>query len=80
MRIHLNELRRRRGMTWRELSERTGFSHASLTRWNNGRSKSIRFDQIDALCTALGVQDMNELLEPEIVPLPWRKTEDGGDD
>lgn len=76
MKMHINECRIRRGLTWRELSERTGFSHAQLIRLQNGRTKSVKLSDLDVLCTVLGCKSLDELMTPEIAITPVQRADD----
>ncbi|MEU3310350.1 helix-turn-helix domain-containing protein [Nocardiopsis sp. NPDC055551] len=56
IRIHLDKLLARRGMTLTELSERVGVTVVNLSVLKNGRAKAIRFSTLAALCRELDCQ------------------------
>jgi putative transcriptional regulator len=56
IRLHLDELLGRRGMTLTELSARVGITIVNLSILKNGRARAIRFSTLARLCEALGCQ------------------------
>jgi len=56
IRLHLDELLGRRGMTLTELSARVGITIANLSILKNGKARAIRFSTLARLCEALGCQ------------------------
>jgi putative transcriptional regulator len=56
IRLHLDELLARRGMTLTELSARVGITIVNLSILKNGRARAIRFSTLARLCEALGCQ------------------------
>lgn len=54
IRLRLAELLRERKITQKELAEQTGLSENAISKLING-SAQIRFDTIDILCGALGI-------------------------
>ena len=56
VRIHLDELLARNGMTLTELSERVDITLANLSILKTGKAKAIRFSTLEALCQALACQ------------------------
>ena len=62
VRIHLDELLARNGMTLTELSERVGVSLVNLSVLKNDRARAIRCSTLTAICRVLNC-DVGELLE-----------------
>lgn len=56
IRICLDELLDRRGMTLTELSTRVGVTIVNLSVLKNGHARAIRFSTLAALCAALDCQ------------------------
>ena len=56
VRIHLDALLARNGMTLTELSERVDITLANLSILKTGKAKAIRFSTLEALCQALDCQ------------------------
>ena len=56
VRIHLDELLARRGMSLTELSEAVDITLANLSILKTGKAKAIRFSTLEALCRALDCQ------------------------
>ena len=56
IRLHLDELLGRRGMTLTELSARVGITIANLSILKNGKARAIRFSTLARLCEALDCQ------------------------
>lgn len=51
-------LRIKLGMSTRELAKLTGVSHATISRWETGRTENLFVGNIDALAKALQVTPM----------------------
>lgn len=68
----IRERRKGRGWTQAELAERLGTSTGTISRWENSSSTKPGIDQINALCTLLGipiepfVRDLGLNLSPPI--------------
>lgn len=56
VRIHLDELLAKNGMTLTELSERVDITLANLSILKTGKAKAIRFSTLEALCRTLHCQ------------------------
>lgn len=56
IRVHLDDLLARRGMTLSELSSRVGITLANLSILKTGKARAVRFSTLDALCRALDCQ------------------------
>ena len=56
VRMHLDALLARNGMTLTELSERVDITLANLSILKTGKAKAIRFSTLEALCQALDCQ------------------------
>jgi putative transcriptional regulator len=76
IRLHLDELLDRRGMTLTELSAQVGITIVNLSILKNGRARAIRFSTLARLCEALGCQP-GELLSYQ--PGPASHAETGAD-
>ena len=71
IRLHLDELLGRRGMTLTELSARVGITIVNLSVLKNGRARAIRFSTLARLCEALGCQPGDLLsYQPRPASLP----------
>ena len=55
VRLRVKELREGRGWTQSELSGRSGITVVTVSRIENGHTKGIDFETLDALATALQV-------------------------
>ena len=64
VRVTLDRVLERRGMTLTELSDRVGLTLANLSILKTGKARAIRFSTLDALCRALECQP-GELLAHE---------------
>lgn len=53
MRVRLDEMLEKRGMTLVELSRRVGVATVNLSLLKNNHAKAIRFTTLDAICEAL---------------------------
>ena len=63
----LNELRLKRGMTQRELAQRSGEHHVEIAQIETGK-RSVRAVSLDTalrLCDALRVANPRKLLDPD---------------
>jgi putative transcriptional regulator len=56
VRVHIDELLERRGLTLTELADRVGITLANLSVLKNGRARAIRFTTLTALCDVLECQ------------------------
>ena len=56
-----------RGMTLRELSDKTGISRVNLSILKNDRAKAVRFSTLTQLCTALDCS-VGDLFEVTVFP------------
>ena len=56
IRLHLDELLRRRDMTLTELSAQVGITIVNLSILKNGRARAIRFSTLARLCEVLECQ------------------------
>ena len=52
----LSYLRKRSGMSQKELAEKIGITNANLSILKTGKGKAIRFSTLDAICKALDCQ------------------------
>ena len=64
IRLHLDELLSRRGMTLTELSARVGITIVNLSILKNGRARAIRFSTLAKLCEVLQCQPGDLLSYP----------------
>ena len=64
VRVHLDELLERRGLTLSELAAQVDVTVVNLSVLKNGRARAIRFSTLAALCEALACQP-GELLSWE---------------
>ena len=53
IRIHLDALLQRRGMTQKELAERIGITPANLNIFATGKARAVRFSTLEAICREL---------------------------
>lgn len=56
IRVRLDELMLRRGMSLTELSEEVGITLANLSILKTGKAKAIRFTTLESICAALNCQ------------------------
>jgi putative transcriptional regulator len=56
VRIHLDRLLKKRGITLTELATRADVTIVNLSILKNGRARAIRFSTLTALCEALDCQ------------------------
>ena len=56
IKINLDAVLNKRGMTLKELSEKTGVSIANLSNLKNNRVVSVRFSMLDKICKSLECQ------------------------
>lgn len=56
IKINLDVVLNKRGMTLKELSEKTGVSIANLSNLKNNRVVSVRFSMLDKICKSLECQ------------------------
>lgn len=62
---NLKKFRVQKGMTQKELSERSGVSQSVISKTENGISKDIYLSQAEKLASALGIT-LNELAGEEV--------------
>jgi putative transcriptional regulator len=67
VRVRIDELLERRGLTLTELADRVGITLANLSVLKNGRARAIRFTTLTALCEALECQPGDLLTRPSLV-------------
>ena len=56
IRVTLDEMLERRGMTLTQLSEAVDITLANLSILKTGKAKAIRFSTLEAVCAVLGCQ------------------------
>ena len=56
LRVHLDEVLRRRRLTLTELAQRVDITVANLSILKTGKARAIRFSTLEALCSALRCQ------------------------
>lgn len=68
MKIKLKELLEKKGISVYKLSEATGISQNSLGKIINGKTTSIRYDNLERICYVLGIEpnDIFEIEEPDL--------------
>jgi putative transcriptional regulator len=64
IKVKLDTVLMRRGITLTELSERVGISLANLSILKTGKSKAVRFSTLEAICHELNCQP-GDILEYE---------------
>ena len=64
IKVKLDTVLARRGLTLTELSERVGVSLANLSILKTGKSKAVRFSTLEAICHELNCQP-GDILEYE---------------
>ena len=64
IKVKLDTILMRRGITLTELSERVGVSLANLSILKTGKSKAVRFSTLEAICHELNCQP-GDILEYE---------------
>ncbi len=66
IRVHLDDVLVRSGMSLTELSQAVDLTLANLSILKTGKAKAIRFSTLEAICTALACQPGDILsFEPE---------------
>ena len=65
LRIQLDEVLKRRGLTQKELAEMTGIRPAAISELYNNQRKSINREHIEKIANALDIDDINEILTLE---------------
>ncbi len=70
IRINLDLMMVRRGMSLTELSERVGITMANLSILKNNKARAVRLSTLEALCEALECQpgELLEYVEDENAP------------
>lgn len=56
IRVHLDDLLERRGLTLTELAQRIDLTIVNVSVLKNGRAKAVRFSTLAALCRELDCQ------------------------
>lgn len=56
IRVKLDAVLAKRGMTGRELAQRIGITEANLSLLRTGKVKGLRFQTLEAMCEALDCQ------------------------
>lgn len=56
IRVHLDDLLERRGLTLTELAQRIDITIVNVSVLKNGRAKAVRFSTLAALCRELDCQ------------------------
>lgn len=56
IRVKLDAILAKRGMTGRELAQRIGITEANLSLLRTGKVKGLRFQTLEAMCAALDCQ------------------------
>lgn len=56
IRVKLDAILTKRGMTGRELAQRIGITEANLSLLRTGKVKGLRFQTLEAMCEALDCQ------------------------
>ena len=56
IRVHLEEVLKRRGMTSKELCALIGITEANLSILRSGRAKGVRFGTLNRICCTLGCE------------------------
>ena len=69
VRTHIDDLPQARDLTWDQLAAETGIGKPTLHKLAHGKSKSIRLEHLDALCTYFRVP-IGDLLIADIVAVP----------
>lgn len=65
MKVKLNEVLALKGKTKYWLSKQTGITQQNLGNLANGQTTSVKFENIDAICTALEC-NIGDIFETEI--------------
>lgn len=65
MKVKLNEVLKSKGRTKYWLSKQTGMTAQNVGKLVNGQTRSIKFENIDAICTALEC-NIDDIFEAEI--------------
>lgn len=79
IRVHLDLMLLRRGMTLSELAERVGITLANLSILKTNKARAVRFSTLDAICRELKCQP-GDLLEFVEDGEDGENAEDGGND
>jgi DNA-binding Xre family transcriptional regulator len=62
VRIMLDDLLHKRGMSLNELSLRTGVRRAALSELNGHKRERIQLDHIEKIAEELGIEDIREII------------------
>lgn len=63
VRVKIGELLKKHNISLRELSRLTDIRHAALSELSNGKRSNIHFRHIEKIAEALGIDDINEIIE-----------------
>lgn len=64
MKVKLDEVLKSKGRTKYWLGKQTGITQQNIGRLVNGKTKSVKFENIDAICTALECE-VGDIFESE---------------
>lgn len=62
IKVYLEEMLRRRGMTGKELCARVGVTEANLSILRSGKARGVRFSTINRICFYLGC-DVGDIMK-----------------
>ncbi len=62
IRVHLEEVLKKRGLTSKELCAKIGITEANLSILRSGKAKGVRFSTINRICYFLGC-DVGDILK-----------------
>ncbi|KTW14882.1 helix-turn-helix domain-containing protein [Sphingomonas sanguinis] len=75
IRITLDALLLRRGMTGKQLAQQVGLSETQLSLFRSGKVRGIRFSTLARLCAALECRP-GELIDYDLHPADLQRTDD----
>lgn len=61
--VKISNLLKKHNISLRELSRLTDIRHAALSELSNGKRSNIHFRHIEKIAEALGIDDINEIIE-----------------
>jgi putative transcriptional regulator len=67
VKININKLLKKHGISLRELSRLTDIRHATLSELANNKRKRIQLDHIKRISEALNIKDIQEIINIEII-------------